>query len=390
MIAPVGPNAPVTQCVILAGRGDAVPPLVDHLIDEVARFGIDDFLVIPGSAAPPGAGDRGSRQARDGRSLTVTIFNARADGGAGALSRLLEQLCDTFLLINGDTFFDCNIAGFVRPALTPDRMIRLAVCRDCSPPNSAMVALEGERVVRMIEKPQVDSAGWTSTGISYLRKGAISLFDRVPYSLERDILPQLLRMQAIEARRFAGPLITLGATVGSEVTRHLFPIRRAAVFFDRDGVLNEDSGYVHRPDELRWLPGARECVRAVNDSGRFAFVVTNQSGVARGYYDEDAVCAFHAEMQRQMLAVGAHIDDFAFCPHHPDGTMPLYTRHCGCRKPMPGMILQLLDRWPVWRQDSILIGDRPSDLLAAEAAGIGGRLYGGGDLRQVLSVKKLK
>jgi D-glycero-D-manno-heptose 1,7-bisphosphate phosphatase len=162
------------------------------------------------------------------------------------------------------------------------------------------------------------------------------------------------------------------------------PIRRAAVFFDRDGVLNEDLGYVHRPEQLRWLPGARECVRAVNDSGRLAFVVTNQSGVARGYYDEDAVIAFHAEMQRQLRAVGAHIDAFAFCPHHPDGNVPRYARHCNCRKPMPGMILHLLDRWPVLRQDSILIGDRPSDLLAAEAAGIGARLYGGGDLRKML------
>jgi D-glycero-D-manno-heptose 1,7-bisphosphate phosphatase len=162
------------------------------------------------------------------------------------------------------------------------------------------------------------------------------------------------------------------------------PIRHGAVFFDRDGVLNEDRGYVYRPEDLHWLPGARECVRAVNDSGRLAFVVTNQSGVARGYYDENAVIAFHAEMQRQLLAVGAHIDAFAFCPHHPDGTVPPYARRCDCRKPMPGMILTLLDRWPVRRQDSILIGDRPSDLLAAEAAGISARLYGGGDLRKML------
>jgi D-glycero-D-manno-heptose 1,7-bisphosphate phosphatase len=135
---------------------------------------------------------------------------------------------------------------------------------------------------------------------------------------------------------------------------------------------------------LRWLPGARESVRAVNDSGRFAFVVTNQSGVARGYYDEDAVASFHAEMQRQLLAVGAHVDAFVFCPHHPDGILPAYARHCDCRKPLPGMILKVLESWPVRRQGSVLIGDRPSDLLAAEAAGLAGRLYSGGDLRQSL------
>ena len=401
MIAAVEPDAPVTQCVILAGaagitsegsgrepdaplRDAAGRPLLYHLIDEVARFGIDDFLVIPGSAAPPVAGDRVSRRARDGRSLTVTIFEPGSRGGAEGVGRLLDQLCDTFLVINGDTYFDCNIAALVRPALAPGRMMRLAVCHGSSPPSPAMVELDGECVVRMIENSRAAGACWTSAGICYVRKAVLSLIDRVPRCLEGDILPRLLWMRAVEARRFAGPLIAFGAMGDTASARHLFPIRRAAVFFDRDGVLNEDSGYAHRTHELRWLPGARECVRAVNDSGRFAFVVTNQSGVARGYYDEDAVCAFHAEMQRQMLAVGAHIDAFAFCPHHPCGVLPLYARHCDCRKPMPGMILQLLDRWPVRRQDSILIGDRPSDITAAEAAGIGGRIYRGGDLRQML------
>lgn len=380
----MGPDAPVTQCVILAGREHAVPPLLDHLIDEVARFWIDDFLVIPGSAAPPAASDRSSRQARDGRPLTVTIFENGLHGGAGDVRRLLEQLSDTFLLINGDTFFDCNIAALLRPALAPGRMMRLAVCRNSTPSSSTMLALDGDCVVPMSEESRTQSANWSSAGISYVRKGAMFLIGRVPCSIERDILPRLLWMQAVEARLFAGQPIAIGATGSPERTRPLFPIRRAAVFFDRDGVLNEDTGYVHRPDQLRWLPGARECVRAVNDSGRFAFVVTNQSGVARGYYDNHAVESFHAEMQRQMLALGAHVDAFAFCPHHPDGILPQYAGPCDCRKPMPGMILQLLDRWPVRRQDSILIGDRPSDLLAAEAAGISGRLYGGGDLRQML------
>jgi D-glycero-D-manno-heptose 1,7-bisphosphate phosphatase len=387
------PAAPVTQCVILAGghpgafgaeAGESfchAAGLLDSLIDEVARFGISDFVVVRRSAAP--VADHVVRSGRDGRMLTVTTFQPDPSDFVDAFSRFSSRLRDTFLLISGNTFFDCNIAGLVQPAIEPGRMMRLAVCRGLGPPSCTLVELEEDRVVGMSKQSQVSGSGWISAGIGYLRKEAMSLLDRVPCSLELDVLPRLLSAGAIEARRFAGKVIDLGATAGA-LTPHLFPVRRAAVFFDRDGVLNEDSGYVHQPHALRWLPGARESVRAVNDSGRFAFVVTNQSGVARGYYDEDAVASFHAEMQRQLLAVGAHVDAFVFCPHHPDGILPAYAQHCHCRKPLPGMILKVLESWPVQRQSSILIGDRPSDLLAAEAAGLAGRLYGGGDLRQML------
>jgi D-glycero-D-manno-heptose 1,7-bisphosphate phosphatase len=357
--------------------------LLDSLIDEVARFGINDFLVVPGSAAPTGDGDYRMRRSRDGRVLTVTMFEPERGDLAQALSGFSDRLCDTFLMINGNTYFDCNIAGLAQPALEPGEMVRLAVCRKSGSPSRTAVELDGDRVIGISKPSQASRSGWISAGIGYARKDLISLMDRVPRSLEMDILPRLLWIKAIEARRFPGQVIDLGATADPS-TRDFFPVRRAAVFFDRDGVLNEDSSYVHQPHELRWLPGAQESVRAVNDSGRFAFVVTNQSGVARGYYSEDAVSAFHAEMQRQLLAVGAHIDAFVFCPHHPDGILPDYARRCDCRKPLPGMILKVLESWPVRRQDSILIGDRPSDLLAAEAAGLAGRLYRGGDLRQSL------
>ncbi|TVS00181.1 MAG: HAD family hydrolase [Rhodospirillales bacterium] len=160
--------------------------------------------------------------------------------------------------------------------------------------------------------------------------------------------------------------------------------RRGAVFFDRDGVLNEDRGYTHRIEDLRWMPGAREAVRAVNHSGRFAFVVTNQAGVARGLYREAAILAFHDEMQRRLADIGARIDEYAYCPHHPDGIVAAFSQHCSCRKPEPGMILALLSRWPVDPQASMLIGDRDSDIAAAKAAGIAARLYRGGDLRSYI------
>ncbi|MFV3126213.1 HAD family hydrolase [Niveispirillum sp. KHB5.9] len=156
--------------------------------------------------------------------------------------------------------------------------------------------------------------------------------------------------------------------------------RRPAAFLDRDGVLNVDVGYAHRPDQIEWLPGARETVRYLNEHGYYVFVVTNQAGVARGYYDEEAVQALHAWMQADLAHAGAHVDDWRYCPYHPDGIVPRYRRSHPWRKPGPGMIQDLLAKWPVTLQGSFLLGDKESDLQAAAAAGIPGYLVDGADM----------
>ncbi len=159
--------------------------------------------------------------------------------------------------------------------------------------------------------------------------------------------------------------------------------RRPAVFLDRDGTLNADTGYLHRVEDFRWMPGAREAVRYLNGRGYLVFVVTNQSGIGRGYYGEADVERLHRWMQGQLAALEAHIDDFRYCPHHPEATLPSYRQTCDCRKPAAGMLLDLMAAWPVDRARSVVIGDKVSDMAAAAAAGLRGVLYEGGSLLEL-------
>ena len=146
--------------------------------------------------------------------------------------------------------------------------------------------------------------------------------------------------------------------------------RRPAVFLDRDGTLNYDTGYVYRIADFRWLPGAVNAIRALNDGGYYVFVVTNQSGVARGLYDEAAIRDLHDWIIQDLRAASARIDDMRYCPHHPEASIATYRTACRCRKPAAGMLLDLMHDWPVIREDSIMIGDRESDAAAGRAAGI--------------------
>lgn len=156
-----------------------------------------------------------------------------------------------------------------------------------------------------------------------------------------------------------------------------------AVFFDRDGVLNLDKGYVYRQEDFEWMPGGIESIKYFNNNGFRVFVVTNQSGIARGYYREEDVIALHSWMSSELANHQAHIDRFYYCPHHPEGQGP-FRILCNCRKPMPGLILQATKEWNLNLEQSLLVGDKESDIEAARAAGIRGYRFPGGNLYDFL------
>lgn len=157
-------------------------------------------------------------------------------------------------------------------------------------------------------------------------------------------------------------------------------MQRPAAFLDRDGVINVDDGYVVRPEALRFVHGAPAAIRRLNEAGYLVVVVTNQSGVARGYFTEADVGRFHAHLRERLAEAGARIDAIYFAPHHPDAAVAAYRADHPDRKPRPGMILRAFADLPIKPASSFLIGDKASDMEAAAAAGIPGHLFEGGDL----------
>ena len=159
--------------------------------------------------------------------------------------------------------------------------------------------------------------------------------------------------------------------------------RRGAVFLDRDQTLNIDHGYTHLADDFAWMPGAPEALQLFHRRGIACFIVTNQGGIGREVYTVAQMQAFNDHLVAQAGLAGGRILDIAHCPHHPEAPAPAMQTPCRCRKPEPGLILGLADKWNIDLAASVMIGDRDSDVAAGRAAGCHAYLFDGMDLARL-------
>lgn len=363
-------------------------PFLQILIQEVARSGVRHFLLLAGHMADQVIAFAEAATAHFGGALQIDVaIESEPAGTGGALFEARERLSSEFLLLNGDSFLDMHLG-------------RLAACLAAAPEAAAAIALrqvedsgrygsvhvEGSRVVSFEEKSAGAGAKLINGGIYALRRDKLLPLLRPVCSLERDVLPVLAaegRLRGVEADGF---FIDIGlpetfAQAQQELIAHR---RRPAIFFDRDGVLNRDHGHVGTVDRFEWSEGAIEAIRLANTYGYYAFVVTNQAGIAKGRYTLGDYWSLRDHIRADLASHGAQIDDERFCPFHPEGTVAEFSRASSDRKPAPGMLQDLLRCWPVQREGSFLIGDQPSDLEAAAAAGLPAHRFEGGNLANFL------
>jgi D,D-heptose 1,7-bisphosphate phosphatase len=365
---------------------------LDLLIENIARQGFDRILLLAGHYGIQIA-ERFDKRTISGAAVTVTI-EAEPLGTGGALKRIRERLDPMFLLANGDTYFDIRYRALeVALNAAPDALAAMALRELDDASRYGSVELEGARIRRFREKVTTEKAGPgpINGGVYLLRRDAIDALPEGASSLETLLFPLLASEGRLIAQRCVGYFIDIGSPEALALARAELPsiIRRPALFLDRDGVINADRGYVHHWS--RWDPtkGVASVVQAFNEAGWLVFVITNQAGVAHGYYDEGAVRLLHDQISDWLAAEGAHIDAYYYCPYHAEAAIEAYRADHPDRKPRGGMLLRALSEWPVAAECSFLVGDRPSDLAAGRAAGIRSYLFEGNDLTAFFSAHDL-
>lgn len=291
-------------------------------------------------------------------------------GTGGALRRALG-LCrsEWVYALNGDTLFDFDCLAMEEAALCADEGVLVVMAvkpmRDFDRYGTVRMAADGE-----------------VCGFEEKRPCASGLINGGAYLMRRDVLagePERFGMEAWLERHAGtgalravvcdGEFVDIGVAQDYRRAQSMLKPRAKAwklAIFDRDGTINVDTGHLFEPDKLALIPETVAILRAcASDPDCKVVVVTNQAGIAKGLYSVEHMRELHRELDARLAALGCRIDAYYFCPHHPD-----YTGECPCRKPAPGMLLAALRDFDANPQDCIMYGDKKTDRLAAEAAGI--------------------
>ena len=341
-------------------------PFLKYILDDLIEKGVRRIVLAVGYKAEVIENHFGKRYR--GAELVYSMEDTPLFTG-GAIKKALECCTqERVVIVNGDTYFDVDLAGMMDFAEQKDASLVIATRRMENFDRYGVIQSEEGRICAFLEKaPRKE--GDINGGIYMIRRGLLADAP-VKFSFETDFMEKKLHEVDMWTYASGGYFIDIGIPEDYARAQADFIAKAApnkAAFFDRDGTINIDVGYLHDTKDLRFIEGMPEFIRRFNDCGYKVIVVTNQAGIARGYYTEAEMHALHDEMNRQLAEKGAHIDAFYFCPHHPDITGP-----CACRKPEAGMFEQAIREFDVDVAASVMFGDKIWDIEAAAKVGVKG------------------
>ena len=259
---------------------------------------------------------------------------------AGCLSLLKNKIKNDFLLINGDSYVEYNFNKFIKKKKLINYKILLTSSKTYHQ-NKKLINIK--KILKII--PNNSST-----------------------SLEKNIIPEKIKNQSLYADFTNKFFIDIGTKKNFYLARKLLlrRIKKPAIFLDRDGVLNHDFGYVNEIKDFIWKKNTLKALKFLNNKNYYIFIITNQSGIGRGYYSENQFIKLHKNIKKNLSIKKIFIDDVKYCPHHPIFGKGKYKIKCNCRKPGNKMILDIMKKWNIDKKKSIMIGDKATDEKCAK------------------------
>ena len=289
----------------------------------------------------------------------------------GAVKQALAKCHnDWVFVLNGDTWLDVDFAAMEAVAAGAPASVQavIAVKRMRDFERYGTVDVDACGLITAFHEKQPCADGLINAGIYLIRRAALSAMPK-RFSLENDFFEKVVAAGALVACECGGGFIDIGVPEDYELAQTMLaPLAKCwkLAMFDRDGTINVDTGHLHEIEKLELIPGTvREMARYAADPEYKVVVVTNQAGIAKGLYTEADMRTLHRYMEDELEKLGARVDAWYFCQHHPD-----FTGECRCRKPAPGMLLSAMRDFDADAADCVMYGDKPSDEAAAKAAGV--------------------
>ncbi len=363
-------------------------PLLEYQINQLKKYGIKNIYFLTGYLS-----EKIEEYFSDGKLFDVNIKYFKEDkplGTAGCLKQIEKYISDDFLVLNADLIFDIDIMKMMNFHIEKKSLATIFVHPNDHPFDSDIIDFENDNRVSLIKsKPHTTEDYYRNSvcaGIYFLNKKVLSFLNGdekkdMCKDLFSDLLKSNNRIFAYKSPEYVKDMGTPDRFEkvkkdfkSGKVTSLNFNIKRPAIFIDRDGVINKDSGLIHEINKFELLPGVESAIKKINNSRYLAIIITNQSVIARNLISFEELENIHNKLEWILGQNNCFIDDIYYCPHHPDSGYPEEIKElkiqCNCRKPNTGMIDKAKNEYNIDIERSFVIGDQKCDILLAKNAGL--------------------
>tara|TARA_B100000579_G_scaffold21758_1_gene15335 strand:+ start:2044 stop:3228 length:1185 start_codon:yes stop_codon:yes gene_type:complete len=288
-------------------------------------------------------------------------------GTAGALNSLKKKVND-FILINGDTFLEIDLKKLVKSCDKKSYGSLTLVKNQSYKSNKKLNSIGIKRNKIIYQKKN----HYMNGGVYFFKKKIFRFIKNKKTSLENDILPTLIKKRKISGLLVKKFFLDIGTPKNYKKAGKLLLKNciKPAAFLDRDGVINYDTGYVHKIRDFKFRPGVISGLKLLRDNNYYIFIITNQAGIGRGIYSENQFYKLHINLKNKLQRNDVFFDDINFCPYHPDAKIKRYRKVTDLRKPGNLMVKQIKQKWHTKAKKSFMIGDQLSDKICAKRSGL--------------------
>tara|TARA_Y100000590_G_scaffold41818_1_gene44588 strand:+ start:22 stop:1209 length:1188 start_codon:yes stop_codon:yes gene_type:complete len=336
-------------------------PFLEYIIQSYSKYHFKNIFVLAGYKS----GEIFSKfENKHYNCTSITCLKEKKPmGTAGALNILKKKRINDFILINGDTFLEVNLNKLVK-SCSENSYGSLTLIKNKSYKSNKKLVSMGIKNNKIIYQKKNN---FMNGGVYFFKKKILKFIKNKNTSLEDQLLPGLIKKRKISGLVVKNFFLDIGTPKNFNRAKNLLlkNCTKAAAFLDRDGVINYDTGYVHKIKDFKFRPGVITGLKFLRNKNYYVFIVTNQAGIGRGIYNENQFYELQNNLKEKLQKKDIFFDDINFCPYHPDAKIKKYRKITDLRKPGNLMIKQIENKWHIKRKKSFMIGDKISDKICA-------------------------